>query len=49
VTMQRRVAPVLERAAANLGGRRSLAPRRSFALEIPPHSFRVFRSEGGPS
>ena len=46
-TQKEKVAPSPERAVSdNFSERRSKAPRQSFAVEIPPHSFRVFKPEG---
>ena len=46
-TQKEKVAPSQERAVSdNFSDRRLQAPRQSFAVEIPPHSFRVFKPEG---
>jgi hypothetical protein len=44
LTQKRRLAPTPQRAAQdNFSRRRMEPPRRNFTIEIPPHSFRLFR------
>src|SRR3990170_3132522 len=46
ITQNMRLAPAPERPAAdNFSRGRAVSPRRSFAIDIPPHSFRVFKPE----
>jgi hypothetical protein len=45
ITQNQRLVPAIERPAADhFSSRRSQAPRNNFQLQLPPHSFRVFRS-----
>jgi hypothetical protein len=47
ITQKIRLAPVPERAAAdNFSRGRAQPPRRSFTIDIPPHSFRLFKPVG---